>query len=164
MLLALIVWIGGIIFFAFVEAPVLFAHGSFYYERGSVIRASLASLHAMGIVAGIVFLVCSVRYSFIKHLQLRIVSLLHGLVVLMLVLTGISQFAVTPKIHTILEQTHFGVEIPPETDNYPNDPSFPQKRNEFNRLHTLSTKLEGGVLFLGLSVVALTARRFEDRN
>jgi hypothetical protein len=34
-------------------------------------------------------------------------------------------------------------------------------RAEFDRLHAWSTRLEGGVLFLGLGVVILTARRFE---
>jgi hypothetical protein len=32
---------------------------------------------------------------------------------------------------------------------------------EFNRLHVWSTRSEGGVFFLGLVVVVLTARRFE---
>jgi hypothetical protein len=34
------------------------------------------------------------------------------------------------------------------------------RRIEFNRLHDWSTRTEGGVLFLGLVVVALSARRF----
>jgi hypothetical protein len=37
-------------------------------------------------------------------------------------------------------------------------------RAEFDRLHEWSTRLEGGVLFLGLGVVILTARRFGSSN
>jgi hypothetical protein len=37
-------------------------------------------------------------------------------------------------------------------------------RLEFDRLHAWSTRLEGGVLFLGLGVAMLTARRFGSSN
>src|SRR5262249_9127379 len=51
MLLALIVWIGGIIFFAFVEAPTLFAILPTTRMAGDVVSASLAKLHWMGLVS-----------------------------------------------------------------------------------------------------------------
>jgi hypothetical protein len=35
---------------------------------------------------------------------------------------------------------------------------------QFDRLHAWSTRLEGGVLFLGLGVVILTARRFGNSS
>ncbi len=36
------------------------------------------------------------------------------------------------------------------------------QRAEFDRLHAWSTRLEIGVLFLGLGLVVLTAKRFEN--
>jgi hypothetical protein len=37
-------------------------------------------------------------------------------------------------------------------------------RAEFDSLHAWSTRLESGVLLLGLAVVILTPRRFENRS
>jgi hypothetical protein len=38
-------------------------------------------------------------------------------------------------------------------------PADDARRVEFNRLHVWSTRLEGSVLLLGLTVIFLTARR-----
>ncbi len=56
MLLALIVWIGGIVFFAFAEAPILFSVLPTTKLAGDVVSASLTRLHWMGLISGIAFL------------------------------------------------------------------------------------------------------------
>ena len=58
MLLALIVWVGGLIFFP-VLAGTAFSVLPSPHLAGLVVRRSLIILHWMGIVSGIVFLVTS---------------------------------------------------------------------------------------------------------
>src|SRR5579863_10219351 len=63
MLLSLIVWLGGLIFFAFVLAPTAFSVLPSRHLAGTVVGRSLGALHWMGIVSGIFFLVSSILYS-----------------------------------------------------------------------------------------------------
>jgi len=149
MLLALIVWIGGIIFFAFVMAPTLFGVLPTTKLAGDVVNATLAKLHWMGLVSGVVFLIASLLYNWQKYIQLRPFMLGHVFVVLMLAFTMISQFGITPRMRELRSS-------PVIMDSV--------SRAEFDDLHAWSTRLEGGVLFLGLGVVILTARRFEKSN
>jgi uncharacterized membrane protein len=149
MLLALIVWIGGIIFFAMVEAPALFAVLPSREMAGNVVSRSLAALHWMGIVSGVVFLLCSLLYNRLRHAQPKPLAAGHILVLLMLLLTAISQFAITPRMRALRAEMKV-------IDNLPwNDP----RRLEFDRLHSWSTRLEGGVLLLGVAVVGWTAKK-----
>lgn len=147
MLLALILWIGGLVFFSFVVAPTLFMVLPSTTLAGNVVSRSLAALHWIGIISGIVFLVCSLLYKRVKFVQLKPLMLVNVLVLIMLALTLVSQFAITPRIHELRAQ------LPPA--------GAPDAvRIEFDRLHAWSTRLEGGVLVLGVVVVGLTARRF----
>jgi len=146
MLLALVVWVGGIIFFAFVVAPTLF-HVLLPEQAGRVVSRSLTVLHWMGIVSGVVFLLSSVLYDRAKYARLKSLTLVNALIVIMLVLTLISQFGITPRMQAVRAELH-------SVDNVQLD------RSEFDRLHEWSTRLEGGVLILGLAVVVLTGRRF----
>jgi uncharacterized membrane protein len=150
MLLALVVWIGGIIFFSFVEAPTLFTVLPTTRMAGDVVNASLGKLHWIGLVLGIVFLVCSLLYDQLKHGKPRAFAASHVFVFLMLLLTAYSQFSITPRMRDLR------AEMQSATTLAANDP----QRLEFDRLHAWSTRVEGTVLFLGLGVVALTARRF----
>src|SRR5262249_52040385 len=101
MLLALIVWIGGIIFFAFVMAPTLFTVLPSTKLAGEVVSPALTKLHWMGLVSGILFLLCSVAYNWRKYSQLRLFTAAHVFIVLMLALTAVSQFAITPRIRDV---------------------------------------------------------------
>jgi hypothetical protein len=148
-LLALIVWIGGIIFFAFVEAPTLF-HLLPTRSAGDVVSGSLTKLHWMGLISGVVFLVCSLALNWMKNAQLKPFSAGHILVVLMLALTAISQFGISPRMQQLRAEMQAAGNLA-ENDS---------RKLEFDTLHAWSTRLEGGVLFLGLGVVILTARRF----
>ena len=138
MLLALVVWVGGIIFFAFVLAPTVFTVLPTTTMAGNVVSRSLTILHWMGICSAMVFLICSLLYNRAKYARLKMFTI-------MLVLTLISQFGVTPRMQVVRAELHSGNSIADQ---------------EFERLHEWSTRLEGGVLFLGLAAVFLTARRF----
>jgi hypothetical protein len=150
MLLALIVWIGGIIFFAFVLAPTLFGVLPTTKLAGDVVNATLGKLHWMGLFSGAIFLICSLLYNWQKHVQLRPFALSHIFIVLMLAFTMISQFGVTPRMR--------------ELRSSPAMMESSLGRAEFDTLHAWSTRLEGGVLSLGLGVVGLTARRLNQQN
>jgi hypothetical protein len=151
MLLSLVVWIGGVMFLAFVEAPTAFRPGLLpsRHLAGAVVGGSLNILHWLGIVSGIVFLISSLAYNQISKGTAQPFALRHVLIVLMLLLTAYSQFGITPRMVAL--RASF-VEI----DRVPlDDPG----RVEFDQLHNWSEKLEGGVLLLGLAVVYLTAQR-----
>jgi len=150
MLLALIVWIGGIILFAFVEAPTLFVVLPTTRMAGDAVSISLAKLHWIGLISGVIFLICSLVYNKLKHAQIRPFAASHIFIVVMLALTAISHFSITPRMR----------ELRTEMQTVENLSWNDSRRLEFDRLHEWSTRLEGGVLLLGLGVVALTARRF----
>lgn len=152
MLLCLIVWIGGIIFFAFVLAPTVFTVLPTHELAGNVVNPSLNKLHWMGLASGILFLIFSMVYNRQLYAEFRVASAAHLLVAVMLVLTAISQFAITPRMSAL--RADIGV-----IDNVP---ASDGRRLEFNRLHVWSTRTEGSVFFLGLVAVVLTARRFGD--
>ena len=165
MLLALIVCIGGIIFFAFVLAPTLFSVLPTTKLAGDVVNAALTKLHWMGLASGVIFLVSSLLYSFQKHAQLRAFSLAHIFVLLMLAFTLVSQFGITPRMLEL--RAHLEMVQKPGYDPYipGSAPTLiASYSGQFNRLHAWSTRLEGSVLLLGLGVVILTARRFGNSN
>lgn len=148
MLLALIVWVGGMVFFALVLAPTAFTVLPTTALAGNLVGRSLAALHWMGISSALVFLVASLFFSRARVARMKPLALVNLLVLVMLMLTLISQFAITPRIHALRAQLG-------TADTLQNS-----ARSEFNRLHAWSTRLETGVLVLGLGVVVLTARRF----
>jgi uncharacterized membrane protein len=154
MLLSLVVWLGGIIFLAFVEAPTAFSPGLLptRHMAGSIIGRSLDVLHYMAIVSGIVFLVASMVLSRMTAGNARPLAARHLLIALMLLLTMISQFAISPKMHAL--RAEVGV-----IDNLP--PDSPQRR-EFDRLHIWSEKFEEAVLLLGLVATYSTAQAFRQ--
>lgn len=152
MLLSLVVWLGGLIFLAFVEAPTAFTPGLLptRHMAGSIVGRSLDVLHYMAIASGILFLVSSMLYSRTTQGNARPMAARHLLIVLMLLLTVISQFAISPKMHAI--RAEIGV-----IDNVPLDDPL---RREFNRLHIWSEKFEEAVLLLGIVALYTTAQAF----
>jgi hypothetical protein len=156
MLLSLVVWLGGLIFLAFVEAPTVFSPGLLPTRQmaGSIIGRSLDILHYMAIISGIVFLIASMLYNRMTVGTPRPMAARHLLIVLMLLLTVISQFAISPKMHAI--RSEVAVEAG-AIDNLP--PDNPQRR-EFDRLHVWSEKFEEAVLLLGLVALYTTAQAF----
>ncbi len=107
MLLSLAVWLGGLIFFAFVLAPTAFSPGLLptRHLAGSIVGRSLDRLHYMAIISGIVFLIASMLYNRMASGNARPLAARHVLIVLMLLLTVISQFAIS------LECTPFALRL-----------------------------------------------------
>lgn len=149
MLLSLVVWVGGIIFFAFVLAPTVFSVLPSRHLAGSVVNRALPALHWMGLVAGLVYLGSSIAYNFQITGEARAMSVRHLLILLMLLLTLISQFGIGSRMQAL--RNDMG-----QIDTIAQDDP---RRVEFNRLHIWSTRLESGVLLMGLAAVVLTARK-----
>ena len=151
MLLSLVVWVGGIIFFAFVVAPTVFHPGILpsRHLAGAVVSRSLGVLHAIGLTCGLVFLVTSMTDSQVITGSVAPFAGRNLLVYVMIVLTLVSMFAISSRMLNLRNDMVF-------IDNVPHDDP---RRVEFNRLHEWSTRLESGVLLLGLAVIFLTSRR-----
>jgi hypothetical protein len=76
-------------------------------------------------------------------------ALRNVIIVMMIALTLLSIFAISKPMLALRQDMMFIDEVPHD------DP----RRVEFNRLHEWSTRVEGAILFLGLAVIFLTARR-----
>ena len=149
MLLSLVCWIGGLIFFAFVLAPTVFSVLPTTHLAGNVVGRALGKLHWIGIISGIVFLASSMFYSRLTDGTPHVLAARHVILCLMLALTLISQFAIIPRMDTL--RTSLG-----EVQSVPVDNP---ERVQFDALHVWSTRVEGAVLLLGLMVVYLTAQQ-----
>lgn len=141
-LLALIVWLGGIVFFSFVVAPALFSTLPNVELAGRVVGRSLATLHYIGLVCGAVFLVASLFSESKRQKAMR------GLMVLMMLLTAISQFGIIPQMRHLREAAGTIEALPPKDAG----------RAAFDRLHEISVILEGVVLVSGIAVVGLISK------
>src|SRR5712691_11078990 len=91
MLLSLVVWVGGIVFLSFVEAPTAFRVAPTRHMAGSVVGASLSTLHWIGLFSGVIFLGSSMLYSSLTTGSARPFAARHMLVFAMLLLTAVSQ-------------------------------------------------------------------------
>ena len=151
MLLALTVWLGALIFFPAV-AQTAFTVLPSTHMAGLVVRGTLLTLHRMAFISSTTFLASSLFYNRATQGNARTLSPSHILIAAMLALTAISQFAIIPKMDTILAAAG---EISALSADSP-------LRQQFDSLHAWSTRLEGTVLILGLIVLYATARRFNS--
>ena len=153
MLLSLVVWIGGIVFFA-IMAPTAFHLLPSRLLAGTLVGNLLAKLHWMAVISGIVFLLTSLLYSRITDGTAHLFALRHLLICLMLVLTLVSQFWITPRMVALRAQVSSF-----DTAATLNTPA----RIQFDALHVWSTRVEITVLLLGLVALFLTANALTQR-
>jgi hypothetical protein len=110
-----------------------------------VVRGSLLMLHNIGTIAGFIYLIFTLLLLGLgDHRKARFAELI--LVAAMIGLTAYSQFSIIPR----MEQDR--VALGGEVNTSPADAAA---HLDFNRLHHLSTNVEGGVLLCGLVVLAL---------
>ncbi len=147
LLVSLIVWLGGLIFFP-VVAQTAFSVLPTRQLAGSMVGRSLGILHWMGMISGVVFLASSLVLARMSSGEVHAFAPPNLLICLMLLLTLISQFGIIPRMDAI--RASIG-----EIDAAPAD--LPA-RVQFDALHRWSTRLESGVILLGLAVAYLTAR------
>ncbi len=150
MLLAIVVWVGGIFFFSFVVAPALFSVLPTRHLAGLVVGRSLTLLHWIGIFCGGLFLVLSVFEAYYSVGNWQATAARNVLVFAMLVVTLFSQIGVSTKMEALKGEMG-------EIDNVAVTDA---RRVQFNRLHQWSTALEVIVLALGLATIFVIARNW----
>jgi hypothetical protein len=149
-LFAMVAWVGGLGFFAFVVAPVAFHSLPSAHEAGIVVGGTLRVLHWIGLVGGAVFYVSTgllwLRAGVTARLGFAIEMILTGL---MMATTFYSQFKILPAMEVDRALAGGVVETAPVGN---------AGRIDFERLHILSERLEGFVFFCGLGVVFVLSR------
>jgi hypothetical protein len=143
--LSLSIWLGSVVFLSFAVAPGAFALLGSREQAGMFVGMALARLHSIGIASGVLFLLAHVLGAKSPRALADLAALA---VILMLVLTLVSQFIVTPRI------AHLRAEMKSQFGSVDSTPPDNDLRLQFNRLHRSSVWLESGVLLVG--VLALT--------
>ena len=142
--LSLSIWLGSDVFFSFVVAPGAFSVLASRDQAGAIVGYSLTRMHCMGIVCGVVILMVRV----LRIRSLALVAPVALCVVVMIILTVISQVAVSPRMAVLrvqmgsIEATAAGNPL----------------LAEFARLHTISVGLESGVLLAGMGALFLMVK------
>jgi Domain of unknown function (DUF4149) len=149
-LLVMVGWVGGLGFFAFVVAPVAFHSLASAHEAGIVVGGTLRVLHWIGLVGGVTFCLATGWLWLWAEVPARVgFAIQLGLTAIMLAVTAYSQFRILPAME--VDRALAGGEV--ETA-----PLESAGRLDFERLHALSERLEGLVLFCGLGVVFVLSR------
>jgi hypothetical protein len=146
--LAIVFWLGGLLFFP-VVAAVSFGHLPDTHAAGTVVGTCLRILHQEGLVAGTLLVVLFVVASLTGMYPRQMLRGPLLMVVIMLLLTATSQFAIIPRMESYRAAAGGVIDAVPKSD--PN-------RAGFDHLHNLSTYVEEGVMVAGLLLVILLAR------
>jgi Domain of unknown function (DUF4149) len=141
--LALGLWLGALIFFGAVLAPIAFSQLPIH-AAGQIIGGSLVRLHWMGLLCGLLFLIVMLVGR--PHYKTVIPQAI--LVLMMIGLTAYSQFSIIPRMDTA--RVSVGGDIDTVAANNPG-------RQIFDRLHKTSTHVEALVVLLGLGALVATA-------
>jgi Domain of unknown function (DUF4149) len=151
-LIALAVWVGGLVFFGFVAA-VAFRTLPSVRDAGMVVRGSLITLHHIGMVAGIVYLLVTLALLATQRDTHPVRAAELVLVVVMMMLTGYSEFSVIPRMEADRMSLGGDVTIAPA-----DSPVL----KHFDRLHKVSVRVEGAVLIAGLMLLGLASVHGRD--
>lgn len=148
-MLALVFWVGGILFFGAILAPHAFQILGKSPEFGTLIGACLLSLHSAGLWCGVAIIVGvrllgrNARWPFVQ------VGLAFG----MILLTFLSNRAIIgPMEH---DRALAGGQIEALMPGSP-------LRADFEARHKWSTTVEGAVLLLGLGLIVIAASEREQ--
>jgi uncharacterized membrane protein len=142
---ALGTWVGSILYFSFAVAQVAFSVLSSRDQAGLMVGQSLSRLHALGMIAAVLYLVAGVALA--GSLRAFTAPATIG-VVLMLLLTAVSQTYVTRRMAD-LRREMVSVDATPKENPL---------RIEFDKLHDVSVKLEGTILLIGVAALYFTVR------
>jgi len=136
--LGLSLWLGSDVFLSFVLAPGAFRILASRDQAGAMVGYGLWWMHMIGVVCGVAILLA-------RLLRTRTFASLATpaalCVVLMILLTVVSQHAVSPKMAALRVQMG---SIQATAADSP-------LLAEFGRLHRISASLEGGVILAGLA-------------
>jgi hypothetical protein len=143
--LGLSLWLGSDVFLSFVVAPGAFRILAGRDQAGAMVGYGLWWMHMIGVVCGIAVLLARLART-------RAVSSLAApaalCVALMVMLTVVSQHAVSPKMAALRVQMG---SIQATAGDSP-------LLTEFSKLHRISVSLESGVLLAGLAAMYLMVK------
>ncbi|PYU75892.1 MAG: hypothetical protein DMG52_06070 [Acidobacteria bacterium] len=143
--LGLGLWLGSDVFLSFVVAPGAFRILASRDQAGAMVGYGLGRMHMIGVVCGIAILLA-------RSLRTRTFASLATpaalCVVLMMLLTVVSQHAVSPRMAALR------VQMGSIQATVADSPLLA----EFSRLHRASVSLESGVLLAGLAAMYLMAK------
>jgi uncharacterized membrane protein len=143
--LGLGLWLGSDVFLSFVVAPGAFRILASRDQAGAMVGFGLWWMHMIGVVCGIVILLARlVRTRTFASLATPAALC----VVLMMLLTVVSQHAVSPRMAALRVQMG---SIQATAADSP-------LLAEFGRLHRISVSLESGVLLAGLAAMYLLVK------
>lgn len=148
--LALAVWLGALIFFGAVLAPIAFSQlppllgAQGIHAAGLIVGGSLVRLHWMGLICGLIFLALMI----VARAHYRTILPQAILVLVMMLLTAYSQFSIIPRMDTARDS--IGGNVDAVAANNPG-------RQIFDRLHQRSVHVEGLVLLCGIGALVATA-------
>ena len=140
-LLSLVVWIGSIVFFSFFVAPAIFKTLE-REEAGKIVGVIFPKYYFISYIAGFIALTILLTSSR---------TFFEPKVVLIFVMLCCSVFAgqiISPKAR----------DLKPLIKSEENPDKLKELKFKFDRLHSLSVKLNGTVLFLGLIVLGYTSK------
>ncbi|HXQ23515.1 MAG TPA: DUF4149 domain-containing protein [Candidatus Acidoferrales bacterium] len=141
-LMALIVWVGEVVFFSFVVAPSLFGVFS-KVDAGRAVGAILPTYYRLGYGCGAVLLVTGAILTATATARTWW-SVSTGLAAVMLAATLYAGVVIQPRAAELRPQLHA-----------PNAPAAVQE--EFDRLHHVAVQLNGAVLLAGIAVSLIAA-------
>ena len=139
-------WVGSILYFSFVVTRGAFSVLPNSDLAGALVGYTLAKLHMIGIMAGVIYLLATAVS------ERSIEALAHPaalLVFAMIVLTIVSQYGVIARMDVLRAQMG-SIEATAASNSL---------RAAFDRLHQYSVWLESAVLLSGLVALFLTARQ-----
>jgi hypothetical protein len=148
-LVAIACWLGGIVFFSFFTAPVIFTQLPFA-DAGKVVHTIFPRYYALGYIAGTIALALAIYFTAVRDSRLWW-GLSVAALVLALGLTFYAGAVVRPRVDAIR-----GVSEEQNPD--------PARKAEFDHLHHLSVYLNGAVLLLNLAAIAATAEALTRRG
>ena len=139
-------WVGSILYFSFVVTRGAFSVLPNSDLAGALVGYTLAKLHMVGIMAGVIYLLATAVS------ERSVEALAHPaalLVFAMIVLTIVSQYGVIARMDVLRAQMG-SIEATAASNSL---------RAAFDRLHQYSVWLESAVLLSGLVALFLTARQ-----
>ena len=145
-LMALVVWVGQVVFFSFVVAPSMFRTFA-TPEAGRAVGAIFPTYYRLGYMCGVVLLLTSLVFvvSAPARMWWGASTLLAGL---MLGATVYAVVVIQPRATALRPQIH--------------EATAPQSvKDEFDRLHRLAVTLNGAVLVCGLVVSMIAAAKLQ---
>jgi uncharacterized membrane protein len=145
---ALGTWVGSIFYFSAAVAPAAFRVLQSQDQAGLLVEFTLRRLHTVGVVAGVAYLFASAILAISTSGPGKSL-LLPGIgVVVMLILTVLSQHVVIRRMTNLRRQMVSVAATPKENPLHA----------EFDRLHQWSVRIEGTVLLIGFGTLFVTVR------